>query len=650
MKTSDKGYLFLSGGQWTCLLIDRPEFAEQCDWRTLLVEDWEKLLSARPQFADKCNCWERFSGTAWARLLSVQPQFADKCDSWVEFGAYDWVVLLGLQPQFAEKCDWSKFNVDSNIYPERFRALAFASRWVSFFSLLSKQPRFADKCDWKICDWKMLKSLKGWSGSAGLGRFKSAWVDLLRAQPQFADKLAGWEEMLSKWDWLHLLSVQPQFADRYDFGELCGSDWPALLRSQPQFAEKCDWGKLDVSDWVNLLGSQPQFADKFHWWMLAPSWINLLAAQPQFADRCDCWVKFNGSDWRRLLVAQPQFADRCDCWVEFNELDWRRLLVAQPQFADRCDCWYEFDESDWVDLLVAQPQLADKCDLWGEFDGKSWARLLGVQPQFADRCNWKMLKSGDWDDLLERQPQFAEKRVWEKFSDAEWKNLLEGLPRSSDNSGKQEEHAESDSCLVIYTRWMAHGIIQHSDMEKIKSRIAHGEQILGWEDCYELSGAPLGCSSGRPIGSDFDFIEACTIIDNDEEVLEIGSGLDRSLSLGCSEGLHFDVSQIEIIKSGIREDPLDDPRMQVNEDGYNCIPVEVASMVAETSTSFHIKGKFNPQKLTLILEDGFLTKILYDGSLVISAKYSGDSCSSDCYCATKYRYRDGDKIVSGADD
>jgi len=64
----------------------------------------------------------------------------------------------------------------------------------------------------------------------------SEWLDILRKQPQFAEKCDKW--------------------DKFD-----GNDWSKLLQEQPQFAEKCDWSKLNDENWGDLLCIHPQFAE-----------------------------------------------------------------------------------------------------------------------------------------------------------------------------------------------------------------------------------------------------------------------------------------------------------------------------------------------------------------------------------------------------
>lgn len=71
--------------------------------------------------------------------------------------------------------------------------------------------------------------------------------------------------------------------DRLDlWGKFDSSDWSNLLKSQPQFADKCieykDWEEFHSWNWRNLLSYQPQFSDKckkWHWFKPL-DWVNLL--------------------------------------------------------------------------------------------------------------------------------------------------------------------------------------------------------------------------------------------------------------------------------------------------------------------------------------------------------------------------------------
>lgn len=44
----------------------------------------------------------------------------------------------------------------------------------------------------------------------------------------------------------------------HDWSKLDGEGWSNLLRNQPQFADKCDWGKLNIENWATLIAKQPE--------------------------------------------------------------------------------------------------------------------------------------------------------------------------------------------------------------------------------------------------------------------------------------------------------------------------------------------------------------------------------------------------------
>lgn len=101
-------------------LSENPAVAKEWD-----AKKWSNLVAARPEFADQCP-WKSFDGGNWSLILRFQPQFADKCP-WRKLGGGDWADLLIMQPQFADKCAWSKLTTDN---------------WDS---LLEAQPQFAGR-------------------------------------------------------------------------------------------------------------------------------------------------------------------------------------------------------------------------------------------------------------------------------------------------------------------------------------------------------------------------------------------------------------------------------------------------------------------------------------------------------------------------
>ena len=48
--------------------------------------------------------------------------------------------------------------------------------------------------------------------------------------------------------------------NQHDWKNMNGREWSELLREQPQFADKCDWANLEEEEWDSLSEEQPQFA------------------------------------------------------------------------------------------------------------------------------------------------------------------------------------------------------------------------------------------------------------------------------------------------------------------------------------------------------------------------------------------------------
>ena len=66
----------------------------------------------------------------------------------------------------------------------------------------------------------------------------SEWVEILKENPDLADKCGKWEDF-SGWYWSELLSAHPQLAGRCDkWEEFDGEDWSNLLSAQPQLADR----------------------------------------------------------------------------------------------------------------------------------------------------------------------------------------------------------------------------------------------------------------------------------------------------------------------------------------------------------------------------------------------------------------------------
>ena len=43
-------YHKLNGQRWVNVLVNHPQFADECDWDTLNSRDWSRLLQYQPQF------------------------------------------------------------------------------------------------------------------------------------------------------------------------------------------------------------------------------------------------------------------------------------------------------------------------------------------------------------------------------------------------------------------------------------------------------------------------------------------------------------------------------------------------------------------------------------------------------------------------
>lgn len=469
-----------TGRDWVTLLIDKPEFADKCDWRKLNGSDWARLLVVRPMFLDRCDWrklndvdWNMLTGYVWVDILKVHPDFADKCN-WEILNGANWVDLLIARPEFCVKCDWVKINdYDCNKEGVRFVCQERDYRKVEelWCQLLLAQPQFADKCDWQ----------------------KLGGVDLmvlLKERPQLS-LYCNWSK-LDGWDWMSLLVARPEFSDKCDWSRLTGNDWVELLIKQPQFSKDCEWSKLNGMDWAVLLREQPQFGDECDWEKLyavypevdSPYWwmpyeaINDLKYSAVSSSLSDfhnaMYSSYASIIWRPVpdlsVVSMTDTADNGSADAEAEELPstmpeqkmrdqifcWASLLEKQPSFADKCD-WSRLNGKNWALLLSELPQYADKCD-WNklyesatvriefqmnceyECDGchdridckngyyekafNCWRVLLQAQPQFAGKCDWSRLSVEDWVCLLPYRPQFADKCDWERISVKDSVDLL----------------------------------------------------------------------------------------------------------------------------------------------------------------------------------------------------------------------------------
>ena len=388
---------------WSRLLMEKPEFADRCNWKVFEGVDWANLLSTQPQFADKCN-WSKLRGCDWANLLSAQPQFADKCN-WSKLKGCDWVNLLSSQPQFSEYCNWH--SPDS-------------SDWEK---LLSVQPHFA----------RNLNSLVATEWTSSI--LSSILSKLPESSIYFTSQT--FKSITAK-DWVKILSAQPQLAGYCDWANFDGYDLSAILAARPEFESKCDWSKITtVLQWGVLLGKQPQFS----------KYCDLLEVKPDY-DYDD-----SGDLWTTLLLTHPQEAP---IWFAQRQKEWEERWMSEEQrkksqevvffndgggkeraehhqresFSEEKESRYPplgpylFDlrTDNWLELLKEQPELArwvnwselrnDELWIWHDEEGHAsakrkrrefWTQLLKVQPQFVAFCDTE-LTAPEWFAILKAQP------------------------------------------------------------------------------------------------------------------------------------------------------------------------------------------------------------------------------------------------------
>ena len=120
----------IGGTDLAGLLIDSPDFIEDCDLSLMNGEGWVKLLSTSPELKDQCKDWWKLDGNDWATLLSKCPYdgFDEYCD-WFKLDEENWNVLLMECPEFSEKCLEMGFNVPKDLpeVKDPFEAIAEAA-------------------------------------------------------------------------------------------------------------------------------------------------------------------------------------------------------------------------------------------------------------------------------------------------------------------------------------------------------------------------------------------------------------------------------------------------------------------------------------------------------------------------------------------
>ena len=158
------------------------------------------------------------------------------------------------------------------------------------------------------------------------------WSKILSV-PKFIEKAKEYSH-----GWVGLLSIKPELANECEcWEEFHPWEWYELLKAQPQFADKCTeykgWEKFYPDDWSFLLESQPQL------WIYCPgASVNEIKKDPTNAKECKCWDWFSAEDGMILLTQYPQFADKCPdkMYDGFSQEQWAELEAKHPGvFEDR---------------------------------------------------------------------------------------------------------------------------------------------------------------------------------------------------------------------------------------------------------------------------------------------------------------------------
>lgn len=199
-----------------------------------------------------------------------------------------------------------------------------------------------------------------------------------------------------------------------------------------------------------------------------------------------------------------------------------------------------------------------------------------------------------------------------------------------------EEWFMRNTVLTAEATVNLYGVCDYDDVEEIRRRIENDESVVEW--LYRVS---------LPEGFERRFIGRCRIVveteDGEEDVICIYSGLGESVDYWPDDDeSKIDLSRVHIEESGTRPRPFESAVDCGEEKG---VPLEYGMPNDSTSGSLGIKGEFDPQKLTMVVKDGFLDSIKYAGEILISASMFGSGLEGDC--VTEFRYKDGDELIKG---
>ena len=200
----------------------------------------------------------------------------------------------------------------------------------------------------------------------------------------------------------------------------------------------------------------------------------------------------------------------------------------------------------------------------------------------------------------------------------------------------RKEWFMSNTVLKAEATINLYGVCNYEDVDEIRRRIEEDESVVEW--LYRCS---------LPEGFKRRFIGQCRIIveteDGEEDVIRMCSCLDENVDCWPEDDeSRLDLSRVHIEKSGAPPWPFENAVGCGEEKG---VPLEYSMPVHNTWGSLGIKGEFDPQKLMMVVKDGFLDSVKYAGKILISA--SGDGFGLEEACITEFRYIDGDELVKG---
>ena len=251
-----------------------------------------KVLKKDPTKISECKC--KFDNLERAELLSVHPSLKEHIGDLEDFiikfptdknpQPEDIALYLSLKPE----CAFDKYFSTLNLYNKNeYYYTSFAQAWIY---LLKHQPQFIKKCEWpdqlRASDcyelfsenpdlydaYHEIYSELGFELPSDFGDTSEDddentlkekiwnWCNLLKIQPQLADKCLLWEYFDIE-DWGYLLDIAPSFLEK---AKECNYGWTAILKSNILPPNECQWDKISYSnDLIELLFARPQLTEYF---------------------------------------------------------------------------------------------------------------------------------------------------------------------------------------------------------------------------------------------------------------------------------------------------------------------------------------------------------------------------------------------------